>query len=455
MKNFLSKISLVILILFFLLLFFYMTEVKAANSPYYITVNCGSNVVTVYKNGAPYKSMVCSTGSATPKSGTYSLNYKYRWLALFGGVYGQYCTRITGHILFHSVPYLAKGDPSSLEYWEYDKLGTSASAGCIRLTVEDAKWIYENCGNGTQVTFLNNSDEGPLGKPAAMKISNSSNRSWDPTDADSRNPWRRILLSPAFNVTFNSTYYADRYPDLKAAFGYNETLLKSHWVSSGVQEGRQASPVFDVTYYASNNKDLINCFGNNYYLIYEHYLTNGYNEDRRTSSEFYVTFYKWFYSDLSSMNNIEAATHYMVYGRNEGRLGGISQDVEKAVFNSSYYANKYPDLRAAFGYDEYNLKVHWFSYGIKEGREAAPAFNISEYMSYNPDLINAFGNNNTSGFIHFVRHGINESRRTSVSFNCSLYKARYIDLQNAFGTNNALYFEHYNNYGIKENRIAL
>ena len=137
----------------------------------------------------PVKAFVCSTGKATPKSGVYKMSNKYRWHALIGEVYGQYCTRITGHILFHSVPYEANS-PDSLEYVEYDKLGTSASAGCVRLTVQDAMWIYNNCESGTYVEFYSESNPGPLGKPSSQKISSNINcRNWDPTDPDSRNPW--------------------------------------------------------------------------------------------------------------------------------------------------------------------------------------------------------------------------------------------------------------------------
>lgn len=167
-------------------------------TPYYIKVNYGAQVVTIYQkdsNGdytVPFKSMVCSTGSATPKSGVYSIPSRWRWGALFGNVYGQYVTKITGNILFHSVPYLRNGDASSLEYWEYDKLGTYASAGCVRLTVNDAKWIYNNCANGTKVEFYSSSDTGPLGKPSAKRIGSYPDylRNWDPTDPDSKNPWR-------------------------------------------------------------------------------------------------------------------------------------------------------------------------------------------------------------------------------------------------------------------------
>lgn len=160
--------------------------------PYYIKVNYGAQVVTIYtqdENGeytVPYKAMVCSTGVATPTSGVYSIPARWEWLGLQGDVYGHYSTQIKGNILFHSVPYLTRGDKSSLEYWEYDKLGTYASAGCIRLTVADAKWIFYNCARGTKVEFYSSSNPGPLGKPSARKIASYPDylRNWDPTDPD-------------------------------------------------------------------------------------------------------------------------------------------------------------------------------------------------------------------------------------------------------------------------------
>ena len=112
-----------------------------------------------------------------------------------GDVYGQYSTWICDDILFHSVPYLEKGDKSSLEYWAYDQLGQRVSMGCVRLTTRDAKWIYKNCPVGTQVEFYSSSNPGPFGKPTARKISSapSNVRGWDPTDPDSRNPWPKYL----------------------------------------------------------------------------------------------------------------------------------------------------------------------------------------------------------------------------------------------------------------------
>lgn len=151
------------------------TTSSKARTKYYIKVNYGANVVTIYTNdengdfSIPVKAMVCSTGRATPKSGTYKVQSRWEWLGLIGNVYGHYSTQIVGNILFHSVPYLQKYNPASLEYWEYDKLGTTASAGCIRLTIADAKWIYNNIPRGTSVEFYSSGDPGPLRKTISKK----------------------------------------------------------------------------------------------------------------------------------------------------------------------------------------------------------------------------------------------------------------------------------------------
>ena len=190
-------------------------EEQKSTSPYYIKVNYKANVVTVYtkdKNGkytVPYKAMVCSCGTYTPKSGTYKTSSKYRWGKLIHNVYGQYATRIVGSILFHSVPY-SSNSADSLLYEEYDKLGTTASAGCIRLSVKDCKWIYDNCPRGTLVEFYKSSDPGPLGKPTAQKISSVEEcRNWDPTDPAANSPWhtynKKEEEKPSEDVSNNIT----------------------------------------------------------------------------------------------------------------------------------------------------------------------------------------------------------------------------------------------------------
>lgn len=163
-----------------------LDSVIGRQSSYYITVNRVTCQVMVYaKDGAngyiiPVKTFACSVGlpgTPTP-TGTFKTSEKKRWHTLMGPSYGQYCTRIVGGVLFHSV---AGSNMTShnLSAVEYNKLGSPASHGCVRLCVRDAKWIYDNCALGTTVT-INDSAYAPFDKPATIKILASQN--WDPTD---------------------------------------------------------------------------------------------------------------------------------------------------------------------------------------------------------------------------------------------------------------------------------
>lgn len=167
------------------------------DAPYYIMVNRLANCVTVYskdESGAytvPVKAMVCSVGldNKTPL-GKGEISDKYEWRLLFGDVYGQYAVRFDGHIMFHSVPYTTTSK-DALKEGEYNLLGQPASKGCVRLSVADAKWIYDNCCKGTIVEVYDSEDPGPLGKPTAIQIDPYNFfRGWDPTDPDPANPWK-------------------------------------------------------------------------------------------------------------------------------------------------------------------------------------------------------------------------------------------------------------------------
>ena len=164
---------------------------------YYIKINNRANRVNVYGKDSQQnytvlvKTMICSTGECTPPCSMYSktkykmLGNRYQW-AKFHSVYVRYPTQIVGGIFFHSVPYLDKRK-DSLSYSMFDHLGQSVSAGCIRLKVADAKWIYDNVESGSIVEFNTN----VTNNASAPKISSNERcRNWDPTDTDSNNPWK-------------------------------------------------------------------------------------------------------------------------------------------------------------------------------------------------------------------------------------------------------------------------
>lgn len=161
-----------------------VSKIIGKRSSYVIKVNKKKNCVTVYaKDGRkgyiiPVKAFICSTGKATPVT-TARTPSKYRWRALMGNCYGQWCTRIKGGFLFHSVMY-GKTKNTTLNVKAYNKLGTTASHGCVRMRAGDAKWIYDNCKRKTKVIIYNSSNPGPLGKPKVEKLPKW--HKWDPTD---------------------------------------------------------------------------------------------------------------------------------------------------------------------------------------------------------------------------------------------------------------------------------
>lgn len=164
-----------------------VTSLIGKQSSYYLTVDRSSCVVMVYawdsqKNGwyIPVKAMTCSVGlSATPTPvGTFQTSAKYRWHTLMGPSYGQYCTRIVGGILFHSVAG-NKMSSHNLFYGDFNLLGQPASHGCVRLCVRDAKWVYDNCPSGTTVRIGDRLYQ-PFDKPVLPKM--TPNMDYDPTD---------------------------------------------------------------------------------------------------------------------------------------------------------------------------------------------------------------------------------------------------------------------------------
>ena len=163
---------------------------------YYVIVYTRNNRVLVLgaddfgRYNRKVKCFTCSTakeGKVTP-DGLYEIDAKYRWQLMFGGVYAQYAVRFYGDYLLHSVPYYTRS-PDELETGEYEKLGTGASLGCVRLCVRDAKWIYDNLPKGTQVRVISGKNCGFRADPVPPIIYDSIHAGWDPTDPDPDNPY--------------------------------------------------------------------------------------------------------------------------------------------------------------------------------------------------------------------------------------------------------------------------
>jgi lipoprotein-anchoring transpeptidase ErfK/SrfK len=119
-----------------------------------IDVNLTAQLVSVYYNDNLIKSLKCSGGTAENPTitGTFETTQKiyYAWIPKFNmGAY--YWVRFYGAYLFHSVPFDKNGN---IIAEEASKIGTPASHGCIRMTLEDEKWFYETLPLGIKVTIF-------------------------------------------------------------------------------------------------------------------------------------------------------------------------------------------------------------------------------------------------------------------------------------------------------------
>ena len=129
-------------------------------SMYKALVSVDDQRVYIYKwTGSDYTALVhtfiCSTGTKSNPTilGTFQApgrNGEWYWME-DSKVWVRYAFVIEGGYFFHSVLYPSQdGGPTSTSV---RNLGTRASHGCIRLSVEDAEWIYNNCANGMTVVI--------------------------------------------------------------------------------------------------------------------------------------------------------------------------------------------------------------------------------------------------------------------------------------------------------------
>jgi hypothetical protein len=124
---------------------------------YGVLVKLSEQKVFVYKDGVPVKTLICSTGldeggHSTPE-GIYQIGSRGK--SFFSPKYGQGAydwVRFNKGYLFHSVPF---DENEKIIAEEADKLGKKASHGCIRFSLDDARWFYKNIPQGAVVVIKN------------------------------------------------------------------------------------------------------------------------------------------------------------------------------------------------------------------------------------------------------------------------------------------------------------
>lgn len=151
---------------------------------------------------------------------------------------------------------------------KYESELMKTDAFCLECAEEAAQGVCEYLG----VTYVKGSVPASIAATEGALVSK-------PTTTVSTQKYTYQGLD--YSLVFDPVYYADKYSDLKKAFGSNSSALFKHFCDNGMKEGRVAHKTFNVTKYKEYYADLRNTFGNNLPAYYKHYITNGYQEKRK------------------------------------------------------------------------------------------------------------------------------------------------------------------------------
>lgn len=124
-----------------------------SKTPYLVYLSLDKQITYIYEgsnnNWNLIKEFPSSTGiegKETPK-GIFSVTNRGEWF--FSEEFqqgGKYWVQFMGDYLFHSLPF----DETQSNILDYT-IGEPSSHGCIRLEVEDAKWLYDNIADDTKI----------------------------------------------------------------------------------------------------------------------------------------------------------------------------------------------------------------------------------------------------------------------------------------------------------------
>ena len=115
-------------------------------------------------------------------------------------------------------PIYSEVSTKGLKVSSYEAIGRRASHGCIRLLLEDAKWIYDNVGAGTVVTITETLPKNDELKSALLAEKPDSPNS-----------------SPVY-TTPEPEYSRDAVPKLRSSLGKGSKGADVYWVQRRLSE---------------------------------------------------------------------------------------------------------------------------------------------------------------------------------------------------------------------------
>lgn len=130
----------------------YVNSKNLLSTTYYLVVvdtkNFRTYIFTGHNNSWKLtKNYLCTIGKpSTPTpTGNFTIGVKGLYFGLSRGYKCNYYTQIKGNYLFHSIIYNLDGSIRD------GRLGMALSDGCVRLSLQNAKWIWDNIPKGSLI----------------------------------------------------------------------------------------------------------------------------------------------------------------------------------------------------------------------------------------------------------------------------------------------------------------
>ena len=181
-----------------------------------------------------------------------------------------------------------------------------------------------------------------------------------------------------------------------------------------------------------------------YPAIVKKYGFNGYSAGSWIEDAcFDVMVYRDRNKDLAGMTDAQLKEHWLSHGIREGRASSTILDLE-------YYKLNNPDL-AAFGNDYQAYYQHFITEGYLQNRKSSMLYDGAYYLSYNPDLAASVGN---QGLQHYVQTGMKEGRRASQTYSPDYYLSVRPDVAQTWPNDYTMAARHYAGHGINANVVA-
>lgn len=204
---------------------------------YLIKVNRLAGCVTVYtydtagEYSVPVKAMAAICDREKTGSGAYFISEKYSLWRFSNSCAGVYCSRVSDNMLFYALPSFHASLGTLLDE-EAGISGIAFKSGSIRLSAEDAKWIYDNCDKGTKVIIYDGPDPGPLGKPENNLV--PENGGISPAGTETQTNMKPVLISDG-PLRAEAGDRVDFMQGITAADSSGESILhRVKWVSNAV-----------------------------------------------------------------------------------------------------------------------------------------------------------------------------------------------------------------------------